>query len=79
MIIKLDKLDIEMCKKTVAEHDYTCTFFTMENNPNTVQVEIRWDGRELTPTLAYHFGRMLQMAVEERMQDKISAMIKQAS
>lgn len=79
MIIKLDKLDIEMCKKAAAEADYTCVFYTMENNPNTVQAEIRWDGRELSPTLAYHFGRMLQMFIEDKMQDRIDAMIKRAS
>lgn len=65
MIIKTDTKDKEAVEWVCAELGYQPRFFTMETNPLMVQVEVLWDGRELPAGLAYHFGRMVQMKVDD--------------
>lgn len=72
MIVTIDKRDVEHIEKVCATHDYTCRFFTAENNPLILQAEIQWSsGVELEPSYAYHFGRMVETYVFGEMMKKI--------
>ena len=68
MIIKINKKEQKDFDKICAELDLQVRFYTMESNPLIAQVEILNDGRELTPSMAYHVGRETGM---QRMSSKI--------
>lgn len=72
MITFVEKKDKDIMEKCCAKFDYTCRFFTIENNETTLQVEIEWSkGVDIPAKYAYHLGRDVQMEVFERMMNKI--------
>jgi hypothetical protein len=71
MIVSINKNDVEHIEKVCASMDYSCRFFTNENNPLMMKAEIQWsDGVELKPSYAYHFGRMVETYVFQEMMNK---------
>lgn len=61
MILKIQPKEVDATKRACAEADFLCTVFTIENNPQLVQVEItELDGRELLPNYACTLGRIIE-------------------
>jgi len=64
MILKIQPKEVDAIKRACAEADFLCTVFTIENNPNLLQVEItELDGKELLPNYAFTLGRILESRV----------------
>ena len=64
MILKIQPKEVDAMKRACAEADFLCTVFTIENNPNLVQVEITGlSGEELRPSYAFSLGRILEARV----------------
>jgi len=57
MIIKINNAERKDFDRICSELDLQVRFYTMESNPLVSQAEILNDGRELTPSMAYHVGR----------------------
>lgn len=72
MIIKLDRKELDAARSVCFAMDYKLDVFTIENNDNMIQVEITWTLGELSSELAYSFGRILQLEIENR-NDKVRA------
>jgi hypothetical protein len=67
MIVKIDTRDKDAVISTCIKLKHSYKFYTIENNSNMLQCEIRRDdGEEISGALGYHFGRMVQLEVEIR-------------
>ena len=65
MIVKIQPKELDAMKYTCATCDFLCHHFTIENNPNLLQVEILGlKGEEVLPQYAIIIGRMFEQRLE---------------
>ncbi len=54
MIVKVTQTESDLIEKQCAIWELDFRKYTIENNPLLVQIEVRIEGREITPETAFH-------------------------
>lgn len=72
MIVLIDSNDRDIIEKICTKNEYPFRFFTNEENPDAMQVEIEFSkGVDMSAKFAYHLGREVQTERFERMMKRI--------